>query len=654
MDTMLPPLAPDFDPGMMAGPDPDEIGKLLDSMLDAFESDAEERMTPLYPAWFDAEAADKAKPNPDELLAKSKRAWDDFSQLRNRFRDTLRFLSPGRRTTFSDASPFERANAFHDSTPELEVELLVAQVAGIDPTYMPTCRTRDEYAGSAEKADFLYACHDDAERRHVATGHGDLKAEVVRTEAIYGRLAAMVLYNTDADYDEMPVVTSLIDPATCAPVYDTHGMSEMHRVYRATIAEACSAFGAEERVKSRILNPKGRAAKQEHHDCEVREAWTRWWRVVWIDGHLVLGPVAHKLGYPPFAYQMGSLGAPSYIQDLPGAAVYAASASEAERYGTSTWTGRNPVANPSRGVSHIDIMKYPIQLREAIQSRVLTQFRREVDPPLIVEQNIIAADKGVPEIGREANDISPIEMGNEQINALPIAPNPATLGPLMNQVNEVLGRALFSSAAYGINSNSNVSGFAVENLAEHGRDKLLPHLVTIEAFYRQVAEMQLRLFRDWGWVLKQGDSPRGRFQIPRHRVGPEQDPMFELRPDDLRTSGTQVKVKMTSVRLTSLGNVANAISIVRNMGLMPDRRALELLGDPNPDRTIIELEAEAARKAAQAPQGPSPGPPGIPGMPGPSDSPVGIQGASLPGFGMPPGPGSGPQGPLSPPTPFDL
>lgn len=635
-----PPAAPEFPTGAVEMPGPEEIEEVLNAMLDAFESDAEERTKVRYPSWFDEEAAAKQKPKPDEVKAEAKRIWDDFSSLRARFRDTVDFISPTRPGyVFSDADQYEAENRYHDSTPEAEIELATANLAGIDPALMPTARTNDEFVTTADKADYLYACFDDAERIHAATGHGDFKTEAVRTALVYGRLAALVIYSTDVEYDEMPVITRLIDPASCAPVYDQHGMVKMVRSYSTTVADAISAFNADDKVAGRIRNPKDGQAKEDHHACDVLEYWDRWWRLVWVDGHLVHGPLEHRLGYPPFAYQVGALGMPSYLYDLHGASVFYANQRNAWMVGEGRgWSSsRNPVANPNRGLSHIDIMKYPIKLREAIQARTITAFRREVDPPMVIEQDIIAADKGVPEIDRGPNARNPIEMGHENINILPVAPNAASLGPMLTQVNEALGRVTFSAAAYGINTNSNVSGFAVENLAEQGRDKLLPHLVTLEAFYRQIAEMQLRMFRDWGWVTRQGDGDRGVISVPRHRVVGDMTPIFDLTPDALHRTGTQVKVKMTSVRLSNLGNVANALAILNNMGLLRKRWAFEILGDPNPDRAVLELEQEQA--AAMPPPG--------------AEGPVGIQGASLPGMGMPPGPGSGPRGPLGEPDPFE-
>lgn len=635
MDTFDDSASP-FPPGAMMMPDPQQVETMLSEMLEIFESDAAERTKVRYPSWFDEEKAAKEKPNPDEALQQAKRIWDDFGSLRTTFRETLDFLHNNRGTVFADADPYERENAYHDTTPQAEVELATAQLAGIEPALMPTARTNDEFVTTADKADFLYACFDDAERLHTMTGHGDFKTEASRTEVVYGRLAAMILYTTDAEYDEMPLVTRLIDPASCAPVYDQHGMSVMVRSYRTTIGDAISAFAVDEKVANRIRNPKDKASRLDHQGCDVMEYWTRWWRLVWVDGHLVLGPMEHRLGYPPFAYQMGALGPPSYLTDNTGYSSYLATMFDAEAKGRG-WSGsRNPVANPNRGLSHIHIMKYPIQLREAIQSRVITAFRREVDPSMVVEQDIIAGDNGVPEIDRSPNARNPIMMGHEQINVLPVAPNAATLSPMLAQLDEAIGRITFSAAAYGINANSNVSGFAVENLAEYGRDKLLPHLVTLQAFYRQIAEMQLRMFRDWGWIMRQGDEVRGRLTVPRHRVVGDMTPIFELTPDALHKTGTQVKVKMTSVRLSNLGNVANALAILNNIGILRKRWAFEMLGDPNPDRAVLELEQE---QAAAAP------PPGMEG-------PVGIQGASLPGMGMPPGPGSGPQGPLSEPDPY--
>src|SRR5699024_10405673 len=113
----------------------------------------------------------------------------------------------------------------------------------------------------------------------------------------------------------------LIDPASCAPVYDTHGMVKMVRSYTTTVGTAISAFNVEDKVAGRIRNPKDSKEKRDHDACDVMEYWDRWWRLVWVDGHLIFGPTEHRLGYPPFVYQLGSLGMPAYLYDLSGASV---------------------------------------------------------------------------------------------------------------------------------------------------------------------------------------------------------------------------------------------------------------------------------------------------------------------------------------------
>jgi hypothetical protein len=158
----------------------------------------------------------------------------------------------------------------------------------------------------------------------------------------------------------------------------------------------------------------------------------------------------------------------------------------------------------------------------------------------------------------------------------------------------------------------------------------------------------------------------------------------------LRRTGIQVDVRLTSVKMANLGPLGNAVNLWRNAGLMTKEEALKLRDVRDPESTLRKIRIEevqdmdffkkaevldalkregnwslyyevqaqiAAEKGGGGGGGNQPMAPGGTGAPGGAPpgmappaggSPVAIQGASLPQYGMPAGtqggrpPGGGP------------
>ena len=188
--------------------------------------------------------------------------------------------------------------------------------------------------------------------------------------------------------------------------------------------------------------------------------------------------------------------------------------------------------------------------------------------------------------------------------------------------------------------------------------------------------MRFRMYRDWGHLVQQGEyGNQGELTVPRADVAPNEERAFVLRPEDLRTSGTKIKVSLSTVSVQMLGVIGNSVTMWTQAGLMDDVTALKLRQDPNPYRTlrrvrmdqlmkdpiVQEMRAiEALREAGMdqyadyfemrkaAPAGGGGG--GGGGAPSPDGgSPVNtVVGDSNAQYGLGPGPGSGPQGPVGP------
>src|SRR5690606_4218809 len=115
--------------------------------------------------------------------------------------------------------------------------------------------------------------------------------------------------------------------------------------------QACASYNYDGKFREKF----GTQYKyKESTTCTVEEWWNPWWKIVWVDSHLIIGPVAHKLGTPPFIYQLGALGLPAFINDD----------STVNADGTVSHSpGTNDAAMKNKGLSHVHLLRYPIGLR---------------------------------------------------------------------------------------------------------------------------------------------------------------------------------------------------------------------------------------------------------------------------------------------------
>lgn len=670
------PQGPSPSPGLPLM-DPTQLYETMLKIQAAIEAQAEQMLQPIYPPWYNPD--DYPKPQPEQALAKVTNLAADFAPYRRRVLDDLRSARMETAGFFEQDKYEPDFTQWRDTGIMGEVELQTYELADCTISFDAKAPRRDLEDEAGRKIDFATACLDSAERRHIRMGNGPLRVEKARTLLLTGRLAWHCMLDIDPDEGDMPFRESLVDPTTCFPVYEgDRGMAIMGRQYMLTVGEAIAAFDTPDRElykkhiasinKQRSVtmsNPK----RREEEPCQVTEYWDRRWRVVWIDGdHLITHE--HKYGFVPFVYVVGPIGMPAFMRDpFEG---------PTEIFGTHehVYFHSRDVSQPHKGLGLPSLLKLPVRLREALMSRLLTAFTRSINPPIGIAMDDIAYDQGTPPIDRSRGAINPFKLGRHELVELTMQPDPNTLGPLLQGVADNTSRLSQPPTAHGLNDKSNVSGYATQGLNEAGRVKLVPWMRTLEEFEKACMEMRFRMFRDWGHLVKQGDQPYGHLTVPKSEATPWEDQMFELTPGDLKRAGLAIEVSLSNLPLQMLGQVLNAGGMGMQMGVMDEIDVMRLMGAQNPykklrriqERKLMNdpavLEAEmlqeyirngemgmatyiAARKmnarledmlAAAAPPQPEGGGPGL-------------MGESWAAMGQPPGPGSGPQGPVGPRTP---
>jgi hypothetical protein len=252
----------------------------------------------------------------------------------------------------------------------------------------------------------------------------------------------------------------------------------------------------------------------------------------------------------------------------------------------------------------------------------------------------------------------------QHVESIPTSPRPTDASPVMQKLQKDLTEGSINTAMFGGMDGSNIAGFAVESLISAARDSVLPYEQAFQHGNALVAEMLLMLYRD---VI----SPHQRAAVPMDgRYGT--DPTIELTPQMIELVGTACTVELIGVPDQALPMVMQASVMAIHEGLWSRRKAMEKLGEKDPDRMLSDIIAERAMehpevmenfvipmgfikrgqedfakiwilfvimpKLAQM----------LPGMMGSSMGPMGSGGPGMPGMGasgpaaMPPPPGAGP------------
>lgn len=653
-------------------PDPARILEMANMVQKAMEQQAEMILAPRYPSWY--RETDYPKPEAGAMLQKAQQLEAEFTPLRRRMQEELRSAQMKDSGVFAEDKENPDTEPWVDTSISGEIELISYQLADAELRFSATPRRRDLRDEAANIVDFAESCIESAERIHARTGNGSLKVEKARTLLTTGRLAWHCMLNLDADEDEMPFVEHLVDPASCYPVFESHrGLRIMVRSYQTTVGEAVAEYDTSsgdmyESLIAPINRERARtqqkSKRREEESCSVIEYWDRRWRAIFIDGQLAREPMEHKYGFVPFVYKLSALGMPAFMRDPENDLLISETG--------ETYFHNRDVSMPTKGIGLPTLMRIPTRLREAFYTRLLTAWSKSVDPPIGVYMDDVAYSQGTPSVDRSRNAINPFKMGRHELVDVPVTPDGNVMAPLLQGVADNTARLQQPPTAHGLNDHSNVSGYATQGLNEAGRIKLVPHLRTLEEFETECMEMRLRMFRDWGYLVKQGsDGEYGSLAVPHVDASPHEDQVFELTPGDLKRAGIKITASLTSMPLQMLGPVANAVGILMQLGLADEVQAHKLLNTKNPYKVMervninkvlndpIVLESEAiqalmekgevgraayitARKMNMKAQEMAQGAGGA----GPS-SPMGDSQAAM---GRPPGPGSGPQGPVGPPS----
>ncbi len=699
----MPPMGPP--PGMMGMPPPEpppSQPKALDNPMDdpivqrmlyasyeaAMTDQEESKKGPFHPQWYtDSKETMYPKPSESDIQDKAQRDATAYAALLDRFQDDLDLLSSDARLagTYPDFDP-ENEESFYSSALVAEKNLIKAKIGGIEPIFASRNKSVAERDKVQDTEDFIYALDEEADRQFHAEFGGHRKMALADNALVYGRMVQRNLPNWKTDDDGIPFSMKVMDPSIVFPTFEgPHGLGTVTCRYIQSVRMVIRdhpQYAKDIRTKVMPANDKRDDALLLDDDVEVTEYWDRRWFALLVDSKMIIPPQEHDLGEPPFVYTLVERGETTHTTSPRNAS------SRSRNNQTGVPTGRRQADILHRGESFVASRRRTHAQKEAVLGIMATELRNKTNPPIIVEQDDFAWEKGMPEITGARGGRSQVWKNHEEAKPYPERPAPQEYGPLLQAAAEDLSREGMPPTSYGINRNSNVSGYAVDQLNDTGMDKMTPELLAMQSFFTACHNQLLRMMKNFGHLLgKKGD--RGKVTVSRNypvKGQGKHGEYAEITAYTIRCAGCETLTKMNTLSLQSMGPLANTLQMVQNMGLITREdavRMLQLPGYRNPEETIKKVDLEKMKdqpeykmaelirwliedgdegdkiladflakqlmtgrlKEAQALGSGAPGM-GAPGSQGPGP----MAGVSMPPMGQPPGPGSGPPpGPGGPP-----
>lgn len=616
------------------------------------------------------------KPTEGEMLAKARDDQTKMTDINNRFADNLRRIgleSVGVYDDYDiDAEETWRSTAIADQDQLIAAMVGTYEVGFESPRRHP--RDDDESQG---KEDFLLYLEEEHTRAHARAGFGDLGIERTKMVTRYGRLVTRNLCNFSGRKGTAPFRMRLMDPATLYPTFSgDRGLVKVTATYWQRVADVIGDHDDDKgKTKSQIAqlvigseNGRGGAYKETDF-VEVIEYWDCKWMALFVAGKCVKGPLAHDYGEPPFVYTIAPFGNPAgtrtpMIASASSLGVDEIVTTEAEDFNR-------------RGLSYFHTQFWTHGQKEAILGRAATMFKRWGNEPVVVAQDDMVYGQA-PKISWAEGARSLIRREHEELINQIVPPIPATFGPLMQSLAEDATRGGLPPQEFGLTPSAQQSGYSIAGLSERGQNKYRPVIRCIEQHLASCGEQRLRFFRDWGHLLGEKGS-KGLLAIPRRNVvGLQDEQDWTITPVMIDRTGWDIRCRLIDQpNVTELGNLANALGLLRKQGAVSRADIIGLSGLPgssNPAQKMREIDVEMLKESPeyklgallkyvwqeegnpalanfimaqiakqqqqqQGPPGGMGGPPGPGGGPGgpPPGGPAGMPGLSLPGMGQPPG-----------------
>lgn len=538
---------------------------------------------PDYPSWFDQ----PEKPTRSEVESIATYDWDFWVDVREGIKEDLEFFHQDVGSAYNDFDK-QRDQLYHDDALSVDCNSIVAKIAAKDLTFQFNALD-SAHAQDAQKAEDAVAYwFDGVNRRHMRSGHHSTKRDVALSMMLGSYACAYTALNLRDN--EMPFSFGMADPATVVPTWDDYGLVRVTRKYQDTVANVISCFKLKGEKKRELLRKRKDDTGDETPEGKRLTEWVevvtyddRWWSCAIADGIEIVPTIAHRYGFVPWVIKGLELGEPMFLSGLVG--------------------DQAPVAGIRGGdsrihrkhVSFFHFRKHQHMQKEAILSKMFSLWKMVDKPGWFWIYDEFSKNNGVPKPGTGL--ITPIQKDHEDLRQMMDAVNPQIFGTLIQAHVNGEQRSRMSLASLGATDDANTSGNAINTMTDQGTHIIDPIQTSVESFFTELGEMWLMMWRDWGHLYQGNFDEYGATNVPylSRRAWREADSSFVLTPEVVKRCGVRIKAQFTEMSLSSLTPMANALGMLKQLGWMPNSKALSMLGFANPNDIVEEVEYDQTR-----------------------------------------------------------
>jgi hypothetical protein len=542
---------------------------------------------PIYPAGY----VKPPKPDPLKIKEQATILFHRHRHWRTMVHNVLKWVSQDLTGMFPEDEE-DRSLGFQEQfvSPALanDFNLLVAKLATLEPSVKQMYTDERFKANARSVEDAAVWLLDQIGYRHAEMGNRDWGMDMGHLIAAYGMVVSRQVLLPD-DH-EFPLDVTLIDPAQVYPVWGGRkGLRAVYRVYRDTIANIVAAYGDFAPTAMKALEKKYGADITDESELNVVEYWDTWWRCVLIDDVPVLPVVAHEYGYVPYTVQYAGMGEPLFTK-LP-------TDTGATKMGND-WVVSTVTRDDERVRKAIPAIYYHIrshETREAVMARLLTGFKKEINPPVIRYRSNMASEKPMPTLESGPGMQNEAMLGEERIEPFPSQNNGFVTQAILGNLLQDWQTTSMPMAAFGQVDRSNVTGAALSQLSDAGMDKLVPHVKGMKLFTERMLSQCLMTIRNFGHLAAYQEMPPRPLMVPAQRPKKGESPAFALDANTIDPVGTNVRIEFRQTDPRDWVGLFNAGALGVQNGFITREQVVKMAhGEANYGRFFEEWQEEDA------------------------------------------------------------
>lgn len=400
----------------------------------------------------------------------------------------------------------------------------------------------------------------------------------------------------DVSDPDMPLNVDLIEPTQCFPVWGgKRGLQEVYRTYRDTIGNITAAYGDLTPDALKTLRTKYGRDITDQSEINIYEYWNTWDRVVLVDDQPIIPFTAHEYGYVPWTIQYGGYGDAMFTR-TPG--------TRGRKTFGGTWEQVDRTTTNERAYRAVPLIYYDMrhhEMLEAIMGRIVTGFKREINPPIVRERSTMIAGTDVPEFSQAPGAVNEVRLGEERVSVTPSLTNNPITGMIVQTLQAQMNR---TDPSINYNADkSNVTGAALSRMGDEGTEHILPIYQSLEMAKTHQFTQIFQTIGNWGHLTKYGSTTSVRpLMIPARKVKRQgESPAFELSRELIDEVGPKVEITFTKINPADWMGLFNAGKIGIEIDAMSPEMIYELAtGDTDYDSFYEKLTEHKVTAAAMS------------------------------------------------------